>query len=114
MPVLTRNVPRSRHGAAFLAVGGLAASLLVAAPGHRLDGHAAVHRHHPGDARFSPYVGKIVTTRPSELTAAYPDGGLKGFVVQTPGRPCCRRRRGAPSPAGRRRGHPGGWRAGRG
>ena len=30
-------------------------------------------------------MGKVVTTTPSVVTAAYPTGGLSGFVIQTPG-----------------------------
>ena len=38
-----------------------------------------------GTTRFSPVVGKLVTTTPSQVTAVYATGGLDGFVIQTPG-----------------------------
>lgn len=85
MPVPVRTHRWNRHGAAALAVGGLAAGLLVAVPSTASAATPLPVATIQGTGRFSPYVGKTVTTTPSVVTAAYPTGGLNGFVVQTPG-----------------------------
>ncbi|GAB2589121.1 ExeM/NucH family extracellular endonuclease [Microlunatus antarcticus] len=84
MPVLAHR-PWRRRGAAVGAVGALAASLLVAVPSTASAATPLPIAQIQGTSRFSPYVGKVVTTTPSVVTAAYPTGGLSGFVVQTPG-----------------------------
>lgn len=85
MPVSTRTLRRNRHGAAFVAAGALAAGLLVGVPSTASAATPLPIATIQGTGRFSPYVGKLVTTTPSVVTAAYPTGGLSGFVVQTPG-----------------------------
>jgi len=85
VPVPARTARWNRHGAAFLATGALAAGLLVAVPSTASAATPLPIATIQGTARFSPYVGKTVTTTPSVVTAAYPTGGLSGFVVQTPG-----------------------------
>ena len=84
MPVPARTTRWSRHGLAVLGAGALAAGV-VAAPSTASAATPLPIATIQGTARFSPYVGKIVTTTPSVVTAAYPTGGLSGFVVQTPG-----------------------------
>ncbi|GAA3573098.1 ExeM/NucH family extracellular endonuclease [Microlunatus spumicola] len=83
MPVPTPRRPR--HAAAVLAAGALTAGLLVAVPSTASAATPLPIAAIQGTGRFSPYVGKTVTTTPSVVTAAYPTGGLSGFVVQTPG-----------------------------
>ena len=83
MPVPTPR--RSRHTAAALAVGALTAGLLVAVPGTASAATPLPIAAIQGTGQLSPYVGQSVTTTPSVVTAAYPTGGLKGFVIQTPG-----------------------------
>ncbi len=85
MPVPTRTIRRSRQGAAFVAAGALTAGLFVGIPASASAAAPLSIATIQGTARFSPYVGKVVTTKPSVVTAAYPTGGLGGFVVQTPG-----------------------------
>ena len=85
MPVPTRTPRRNRHGAAFVAAGALVAGLLVTTPSTASAASPLPIATIQGTSRFSPYVGKLVTTTPSVVTAAYPTGGLNGFVVQTPG-----------------------------
>jgi len=84
VPVPALTTRWSRHGLAVLAAGALAAGV-VAAPSTASAATPLPIATIQGTARFSPYVGKIVTTTPSVVTAAYPTGGLSGFVVQTPG-----------------------------
>ncbi|SDU79947.1 5'-nucleotidase [Microlunatus sagamiharensis] len=74
-----------RHGAAAVAAAALAGGLLVAVPSTASAATPLPIATIQGTGRFSPYVGKNVTTTPSVVTAAYPTGGLNGFVIQTPG-----------------------------
>ena len=83
MPVPTTR--RSRHAAAALAAGALTAGLLVAVPSTASAATPVPIATIQGTGPLSPYVGQVVTTTPSVVTAAYPTGGLKGFVIQTPG-----------------------------
>jgi 5'-nucleotidase len=85
VPVPARTARWNRPGAAFLAAGALTAGLLVGVPSTASAATPLPIATIQGTARFSPYVGKTVTTTPSVVTAAYPTGGLNGFVVQTPG-----------------------------
>ena len=84
MPVRSHR-PWRRRGAAAAATGALAAGLLVGVPSTASAAAPLTIATIQGTGRFSPYVGRLVTTTPSVVTAAYPTGGLNGFVVQTPG-----------------------------
>ena len=76
---------RSRRTAAALAAGALTVGLLVAVPSTASAAAPLPIAAIQGTGPLSPYVGQSVTTTPSVVTAAYPTGGLKGFVIQTPG-----------------------------
>ena len=73
------------RSAAVVAAGALTGGLLVAVPSTASAATPLPIATIQGTSRFSPYVGKLVTTTPSVVTAAYPTGGLAGFVIQTPG-----------------------------